>query len=179
MKIRIEEIRQKPRVLTAVEPAESYPPLVEMQEAGDCFFLSPLTVTLDVAWEYGHVRVQGNIVSRIRLNCSRCLAEIERPLESTFTVFYTKAVPDLPADDEVELGESDLISTSYEGDEIDFAPEIAEQVMLEVPLKPLCREECLGLCSKCGQDLNVSECGCDRRSPTLKFSALKDFKVEK
>jgi uncharacterized protein len=51
--------------------------------------------------------------------------------------------------------------------------------MMEIPLKPLCKEECLGLCNKCGADLNKGDCGCDRSDINFKMSVLKSFKVNK
>jgi uncharacterized protein len=82
-------------------------------------------------------------------------------------------------EEEVELAEQDLVSAVFSGDEIDLLPEIGEQVALAVPLKPLCSEQCKGLCPLCGADLNTAECGCSREPVNLKFAALKDFKVQR
>ena len=79
----------------------------------------------------------------------------------------------------VELSDEELISASYSGDEIVVDSEIAEQVMLEIPYKPLCSESCRGLCPQCGADLNAGECGCDRGGINLKMAALKKIKIEK
>lgn len=179
MKVRIDEIGEKSKRLSAEEPIAEYQALRDMEAHGDCSFLSPLAINIDVVREYDHIRVHGHVCTKVMLRCSRCLAETELGIESSFTMFYTKATPGFPQDEEVELAEEDLIAVTYEGDEIDFAPEIAEQVQLEIPVKPLCREDCRGLCTNCGADLNVAECGCDRRSTSLTFSALKDFKVQK
>jgi uncharacterized protein len=71
----------------------------------------------------------------------------------------------------------DLLSSSYSGDEIDLTHEIEEQIAMEIPLKPLCNEECKGLCHECGADLNTSTCSCSKEPVSLTFSALKNFKV--
>jgi uncharacterized protein len=72
-----------------------------------------------------------------------------------------------------------LIATTYSGDEIDLTHEIEEQVAMDIPFKPLCGEECKGLCPVCGTDLNAADCGCSKEPVNLKFSALKDFKVSR
>jgi uncharacterized protein len=178
LKIRVDDIKDAAKVLTGTEQVGDYPSLAAMQEAGECQFISPIRLQLTVTREYDLIRVHGEVATGVRLGCARCLKEYEMAITSPFTIFYSRAAA-LPLDEEVELAEEDLVSATYQGDEIDLTPEIAEQVLLEIPFKPLCREECRGLCSVCGADLNVTECGCDRRDSSLRFSALKNFKAEK
>ncbi|HEX8961317.1 MAG TPA: DUF177 domain-containing protein [Geobacteraceae bacterium] len=178
VKVRVDEIKEKVRDLSAVEEVTDYPSLVALQASGECTFLEPLRLQLAVSREYDHIRAEGKVETRTRLVCSRCLAEYEADIVSPFTIFYLRSTG-APRDEEVELAEQDLVSVSYEGDEIDFTDEIAEQVLVEIPFKPLCREECKGLCSQCGTDLNMAECGCSSQQANLKFSALKNLKVNK
>lgn len=178
MKVRVDEIRDKVLDLSAEEEVTDYPTLAALQESGGCAFLSPLRLHLSVAREYDHIRVEGRVETRTRLACSRCLAEYEAEIDSPFTIFYMRSAG-VAQDEEVELAEQDLISVTFAGDEIDFTNEIAEQVLMEIPFKPLCKEECRGLCANCGADLNTTECGCSRSQANLKFSALKNLKVEK
>jgi len=84
----------------------------------------------------------------------------------------------LDQDEDVELAEEDLISATYEGDEIDFTKEITEQVILAIPFKPLCSEDCKGLCIKCGAELNLAKCECSQDNMNLKFNALNNIKVQ-
>ncbi|WP_088534284.1 DUF177 domain-containing protein [Geobacter sp. DSM 9736] len=178
MKVHVEEIKDKPKVFSVEEPVEDYPILLSSQDAGECRFVEPLKLWLTVTREFDHIRVNGRVETRVLLDCSRCLAGFEAPVVSNFTVFYSREA-DVPQDEEVELAEADLVSATYRGDVIDLNPEIAEQVMMEIPLKPLCNEECQGLCNKCGADLNKVECGCDRSDLNFKMSVLKSFKVNK
>lgn len=178
VKIRIDDLKDKTVELSDVEPVAGYPTLVAMEEAGECSFLAPLTIHLAVAREYDHIRVSGRVATELRLNCSRCLAEYRAQVDSPFTIFYLRATG-TDQDEEVELAEEELISATYSGDEIDFTPEIAEQIIMAIPFKPLCREDCRGLCPTCGADLNVAGCDCSRQEINVKFSALKNFKVEK
>ena len=178
MKIAIEKVKRTQVDLAEVEPVSHYPSLAGMEKSGECSFTAPVSAEVSAVWEYGHVRATGKVASAVRLTCSRCLAEYELPISSEFTIFFTESKGE-ELDEEVELSDEELISASYTGDEIDMTAEIAEQVMLEVPYKPLCSESCLGLCPQCGADLNAGECGCDRGGINLKMAALKKIKIEK
>jgi uncharacterized protein len=176
LKIRIADITEKAKPLEAVDNVAFYPSLIQAQDAGECQFLAPVTVLFSVAREFDHIRVQGNVGTTVRLTCSRCLSEFTSELSSNFTVFYTKADTAQP-EDEVELAEQDLISATYSGDEIDFSDEVAEQILLEIPYKPLCSEACNGLCASCGTDLNISDCTCKNSAVSMAFSSLQGLKV--
>jgi uncharacterized protein len=177
LKVRIADLKDKTLHLEAEEPVTDYPELLAMTESGECRFLSPLHLDFTVAREYDHIRASGRIETAVRITCARCLTEFDVNIDSSFTVFYTKSAE--PLDEEVELAEEDLISKSYDGEEIDFSSEVAEQVIMEIPFKPLCRENCKGLCSNCGANLNDGDCGCDRNPGSFKFSALKGIKIDK
>lgn len=175
--LRVEEIKKKPRDVSYSEPAADFPALHEAERSGECVFLAPITGELHAVWEYGHVRVEGGAKTRVQLSCARCLTNFEQDVEVSFVVFYSEAALGDEADDEIELAEQDLLSASYVGDEIQVAQEIAEQLMMELPVKPLCDERCQGLCAGCGIDLNREECSCGQQTGSLAFSALKQFTV--
>jgi uncharacterized protein len=179
VKIRADEIKNKVIDLSAVEEAADFPALAALQESGDCFFTGPLRVQLTVAREYDHIRAHGRVATTVRLSCSRCLTEYDELIDAPFTVFYMPAKAGTTQDEEVELSEEDLVSVTFEGDEIDFAREVSEQVLTEIPLKPLCRGDCKGLCRTCGTDLNQGSCDCKDESFNPKFGALKSLKVDK
>lgn len=176
MKIRIDELKDKTVELSAEEPLDAYPNLLALQEAGECIFLSPLQVHLTIAREYDHIRVNGRVETTLRLACARCLAEFQMEIDSPFTIFYMRAVGQ-PLDEDVELAEEDMISATYEGDEIDFNTELSEQILLAVPFKPLCKEDCRGLCASCGAELNVADCACSQNHQNFKFAALNNLKI--
>lgn len=179
MKIRVDEIKDKVIDLSAVDEVAAFPELAALQESGECVFLGPLRVQLNVVREYDHIRAHGRVATTVRLGCSRCLSEYDAEIDAPFTVFYLRAVAGASQDEEVELTEEDLISATYAGDEIDFAREISAQVLTEIPFKPLCREDCRGLCPVCGADLNDTECGCKDESSSFTFGGLKNLKIEK
>jgi uncharacterized protein len=118
------------------------------------------------------------VTAPLALSCSRCLAEFTSFVDTSFTIFFRKESALASAtEDELELGEMDLLSSAFSGDEIDLTHEIEEQIAMEIPLKPLCSDACKGLCHECGIDLNTSGCSCSKDPVRIAFSALKDFKV--
>ena len=177
MKIRVADITEKEKILESSAQASTYPTLLQAQEAGECDFLKPIDVYLAAVKEYGYIRVKGKVQTSMGLICSRCLSGFSVDIASNFTIYFTKSSGEYE-EDEVELSEEDLLSATYDGEEIDLENEIAEQVLLEIPYKPLCSEECLGLCPMCGVDKNKTSCNCMDIQSTLAFSSLRGFKVK-
>ena len=179
MKVRVDHIRDVSRELAFSEPIESFPLLQAMADAGECSFSGSVQASIVAEREMDHYRIEGSVRVPVRLSCSRCLALFSRELVSRFTIIFQEGVSSSEDADEVELAEQDLISASFSGEEIDLLPEIGEQVGLAVPAKPLCSEQCKGLCPHCGVDLNTVTCDCSREPVSLKFAVLKDFKIQR
>jgi DUF177 domain-containing protein len=177
LKIRVTDISNDGMHLSAIEPVAAFATLLQVQQNHDCVFVAPLSIELQVAREYDHIRVAGSVETQAGLTCSRCLLDFTTKLRSDFTMFYLKSDA-VSRGEEVELSEEDLIAVTFDGEEIDFTEQIAEQVLLELPFKPLCDEACLGLCSSCGVNLNQKGCNCLEQEINLKFNALKDFKAK-
>lgn len=79
---------------------------------------------------------------------------------------------------EIESGTGDLDITYLAEEFIDLGDVLTEQLQLQVPFQPLCKESCKGICSNCGADLNVGRCACEKLSKTTPFSVLRDFKIK-
>ncbi|NIO05105.1 MAG: DUF177 domain-containing protein, partial [Proteobacteria bacterium] len=77
-----------------------------------------------------------------------------------------------------ELESSDLKAGFFSGDEVDLSGLIREQILLGIPYKALCHEECKGLCSQCGINLNEGNCGCERKVGDSAFKVLKDLQIK-
>ncbi len=114
------------------------------------------------------ILVNGAVKIEVSLTCSRCLNNFSCPVDLEFRDELT------PADEtgngsEQELSDGELDISFYKGEEIDVAGIVKEQVLLEIPMKPLCEYECQGMCSGCGADLNVQSCNCkdDHIDPRL------------
>ena len=109
--------------------------------------------------------VQGDFSAEITLECARCLIDFNHELNWEFTELY--------AFKKKSISESDLLLP--EDQQIDLQPLIREYALLEIPINPICRPGCKGLCSVCGEDLNEIDCGHKALSDESPFSALKDL----
>ena len=180
MKLIVDHIKDIPISLHFDEPVEAYPLLAGMQNDTSCSITGNIQGDIIVTREYENIRVTGRVTAPLGLSCSRCLVDYPSFVDTNFTIFFRKdSANTASTEDELELGEMDLLSSTYSGDEIDLTPEIEEQVAMEIPVKPLCSEECKGLCHQCGTDLNISSCSCSKEPVSITFSALKNFKVSR
>lgn len=107
------------------------------------------------------VRVELGVRTVVILSCSRCLAAFPFPVRAQTKLTMCRVSPEQFQKEELELSLEDLESSYFEGEEIDFAQLVHEQIVLSFPIKPLCHEECKGLCPACGVDKNVEPCRCE------------------
>lgn len=124
------------------------------------------------------VRVRGRIRSCLEVACDRCLCDVPVIFDSEFDVIYVPA----NAESEIaklELQSEDLEFGIYEGETIDAGEIVREQILLNLPSRTLCKEECSGLCSACGADLNAEHCGCEQTIIDPRWSALKEVISDK
>lgn len=178
VKLVADHIKDIPVMFHIDEPVGSFPLLASMQNDDGCCITGNIEGDITVVREYKNIRVTGRITAPLALSCSRCLADYTSFVDTNFTLFLRKeGAVAASVEDECELGEMDLMSSTYSGDDIDLTHEIEEQVVLEIPSKPLCKEDCLGLCHNCGIDLNTSSCSCSKEPVRLAFNALKDFTI--
>jgi len=110
--------------------------------------------------------VQGNFQATTNLDCVRCLNGFEEPLEWSFTELY--------AFDHRSVTESGLILP--EDAQLDLSTLVREYALLEIPIGPVCKPQCRGLCAECGQNLNEMDCGHRPPAPESPFARLKDLK---
>jgi uncharacterized protein len=181
MRIRIDDIKDEGLTLDFAEEATAFPELAEVSAAGDCEFTAPVKTRLRAFQVRGMVEVEGQVETTLRQSCSRCLEEYEETLSAPFALTYTRELPEVEEDsgDEVEISAEEMGLILFEGEEIDLREAVQEQVIMGLPLQPLCRRECKGLCPQCGANLNEGECGCGSPDFSIKFAALKGFKVDK
>jgi uncharacterized protein len=182
MRVNVEDIGDSGIGLTFAEGAESFPSLLELSRNGECVFLMPLTIDLRIR-RIGHMfEADGRFETRVRLSCSRCLADYELPLAADFILSFSREQPetaDPSRHAEIELGAEEIGLILFHGEEIDLRDAVQEEVLMAVPMKTLCRPECKGLCPQCGTDLNQGDCSCQRKIINPKFAVLKGLKLGK
>jgi uncharacterized protein len=137
---------------------------------------------LELFAEGRSVFVRGTLDGWVHIACSRCVGVVRIPIQEPIHVTFLprSEVPQdlaLDYDDEIPETEDDLDLYPYDFDEVDLEPLLREQIVLAVPFAPLCREDCPGLCVKCGVDLNHETCDCDRSVVDPRLATLKDLKV--
>ncbi len=118
------------------------------------------------------VAARGRFRATIDLACSRCLEPFALALAEDFDVQYLPS-QDFGDDDEHELSGADLDVVPLVEDRIDLAALLRENLLLSLPVQPVCRESCRGLCPRCGAGLNAGPCGCppERLDPRLQALA--------
>jgi len=110
--------------------------------------------------------------TELELTCSRCLEPFQLPVDGAFDLRFLPA-SELAQGDEQEVQEEDLDTSYYRDDQIDLNELLREQFYLALPMKPLCRDECKGLCPQCGTNWNTGACTCTTEWEDPRLAALK------
>jgi DUF177 domain-containing protein len=118
------------------------------------------------------VFIRGHLLATVPQVCGRCLENFPVRVRADVDLRF---VPRPATGDAVELGANDLDLCFYVADQIDLETVIESETTLALPMKPLCREDCRGLCPSCGVNRNLTACGCDTRPPDPRLSVLKDL----
>ena len=124
------------------------------------------------------VRLRGEIRTEVELLCDRCAAPERAPLAVEFDTSFIPLEVEAVKAENVELQAEDLILAAYEGDAVDLDELVREQILLALPSRHLCREDCKGLCQKCGANLNARDCSCEQGEVDPRWAALAGFKKE-
>jgi len=148
----------------------------QQEEPGLEFSLqTPFRGTIHLERHDGNILLRGQIHGELVYTCSRCLDTFAQPVVATFEMLVrVGAPPKLEA--ELALTADDLDEEYCAGDQLDLDTLLREQILLAVPLKPLCREACVGLCRRCGANLNREACTCQRPEAAPTLAALAKWK---
>jgi uncharacterized protein len=117
-------------------------------------------------------RVAGRATTRLEMACSRCLEPFQFPVDVSFDLRYVPQVENT-GEGEREIVEEDLTTAYYRDGLLDVTEMLREQFQLALPMKPLCTDDCRGLCPQCGANLNRVTCDCDPRWEDPRLAALK------
>jgi uncharacterized protein len=132
---------------------------------GDDFQLRDFSGNINISRTPQGLLAQADFAADTTLECVRCLTEFDQRLKWSFTELY--------AFDERSLTESELILP--EDGQIDFAELLRDYALIEIPISPICKEDCQGLCIECGQNLNIKDCGHSQDDNDSPFAVLKDL----
>jgi uncharacterized protein len=157
MKIDIAEaVRSEGEVFSTVYNG----PLESIDFMGENFEFPAAHVEAEYRFDGEGVIVSGSFSSDVEARCSRCLKAFRYPVEFEFNEYYSKN----PQEDEGTY--------AYTADVIELDTMLQDNIIAGLPMRFLCGEDCKGLCSVCGRDLNEGECGCERQITDSRLSDL-------
>lgn len=179
MQIHVADIPGEGTVLESRIPPHHFAELKQLEADGECRFLSDISAHLKIRKVSDMIQVKGKLEMNTGATCGRCLADYEAPVVHRFSIdFIPESSAPIPDEDEIALRAEDMGFIHYKGEVIDFHDAIQEQVILSLPVRPLCREDCKGLCQTCGGNLNEGPCGCSGTgSVDPRFAVLKNLKL--
>ena len=119
----------------------------------------------------GRVLVEGELQLTLSVPCDRCLQSVAVPLTVTF--LHEVTAPEGEGD--ISENASDEEQCFLSGYELDTDTLIDNEILIQMPVKVLCREDCKGICPTCGRNLNEGDCGCDNFVPDPRMAAIKDI----
>src|SRR5574340_370993 len=122
--------------------------------------VEPIVLQLEVQKQGSeHFRLAGRATTTLEVECSRCAESFRIHVDAPFDLAYL-AQSENAGEGEREIGDDDLNTSYYQGESIDLGDLLREQFYLALPMKPLCAEDCKGLCPECGTNLNRGTCDC-------------------
>ena len=181
MIINIDDLMDKDLHLAYEENPDAFETLADVVTDGDAEFIEPIRFDLR-AYRIGEMVVaDGRFNAPVRFKCARCLTEFQSSLTSNFRLVFSRNVDGPNQQDtaaEVELVADQIGMLPFSGQHIDLRPALQEELILALPIQPLCRKSCKGLCTKCGADLNSGDCGCTANQINPQFAVLKNLKLK-
>lgn len=135
--------------------------------------LTPMVGAFTVAPQDTGVLVRGALTGKVATHCDRCAEETPLAIDQSFDIFE-----ELPKRGE-EVLEPSLLRRVGRRLELDAGSMLWEEFVLALPVKPLCREDCKGLCPTCGANLNLGPCACASEPTDPRLAALRGIKIAK
>jgi uncharacterized protein len=135
-----------------------YDPAAFALDGEDFRLVSPVHLVADVRKDKRKVRLTGHLEATLQCDCSRCLEPFTIPVSAGIDGLFLPADENV-GDEEREVGEDDLGVSFYREESIDLGEVMREQFILALPMKPVCSEDCQGLCPVCGVNRNREDCG--------------------
>ena len=135
---------------------------------------APATVNGKIRLAGNEVFVNGHVDTRAQVECDRCLKLIELPVNADFELEYITG-SEYETSAVAELTEAEMSVAVFDGEALDIDEIVKEQILLAVPTRMLCREDCKGICPQCGVDRNTGECNCETKEIDPRWAALKNL----
>lgn len=124
------------------------------------------------------ILLEGEVKFSLDLDCSRCFKQFTLNKNEKIYAYFIKRKPSVNAENK-DLSEKNVKAEYYENDTINISPVLSDTINLSLPIKPLCRNDCKGLCPFCGVDLNNNQCNCKKEKMDPRWEPLKKLMKNK
>ena len=174
VKIAVKDIKASPTEIHFVEEVHELNGMLKRGDDGEYRFTAPLHVDMV------HVRSGEDLLFSATLNselvgrCGRCLEEYALSLAREFSCVMS---PGRTFEREQELTADELSASFYTEEEVNLSALVHEETLLALPSRPLCREDCRGLCPQCGINLNVESCECRQEWKDSRLTILSNLRL--
>jgi len=121
------------------------------------------------------IRIRGELRGRVETPCARCLEAIPMDVSGPLDLFY-RPMAQIAKEEAVAITAADAEIGFYEGNGLELADVVREQILMALPMQTLCRQDCRGLCPACGKNRNQEACGCHQEFPDPRWEALRGWK---
>ena len=121
------------------------------------------------------IRIVGDFSTKVEITCARCLEPVIQEVAKKFDLLYRPQGADA-GKEELSVTAAEAEVGYYRGEGLLLEDVLREQLLLALPLKAICRENCRGLCPHCGHNLNLEQCNCAEPMEDSRWSALKDLR---
>ena len=156
--------------------AGDFPELGVLAGTGGSAYRSPINLRLRFVPSGRMIEVTGHIKAILDLTCGSCLGTFEYELTEDFALTFVPEVAQTELVPEQELEPDELGLIPYRDDRLELLLPVQEQLLMAVPMHPLCAVNCRGLCPHCGVDLNTTPCSCEKKVFNSKFGVLAQIK---
>jgi uncharacterized protein len=177
LKFRIEDIPPEGRQEQYTWEEKELADRLAVEKTRSFRFLSPITIDLHLSCGGSAIVMKSRISAKAEWLCARCLDPFVSNLSSEFTTTLKPKPSNFEMPEEVELRREDLETEFYDGEEVEVTHLVQDQILLTLPQKAVCREECRGLCPRCGKNLNREVCHCKEEAVDPRLAPLKSFRV--
>ena len=143
-------------------------------ELDNARIMSPVRVMAKLVKTGGVLSITGTLFGTTEIDCDRCLEPVERPIDIELDLEF---VPDEQLADaaNLELHLVDMKRDAISGSEFNLADIAREQILLDLPQQFFCKDDCRGLCEKCGTNLNLKDCDCEDDEIDPRWAALQNL----
>ena len=119
---------------------------------------------------HNQIILNANLTLNANFDCDRCNKNYDDVLTSSYQMVY------LSGTEPIDNGAINITYLPFDADKIELDNDVRDYALLAIPMKKLCKDDCKGLCSNCGKDLNEGDCGCEHNTVDPRWLPLKELK---